>query len=123
MQEIIFYILCFLLVYLIYLCFVVFRKKKLNKYRTSTEVRYLEYRYHINMENINLKKMANTMALANAFIISNTVTIISFIDETLLKLAVGFVVLIPMILLVYHIVGKYYQKKYGVKKNEPKARK
>lgn len=118
MKEVILYGLCFIFVYLIYLCLVVFRKKKLTKYRTSTEVRYLEARYNVDIDKINLKLLANTMALANAFIIANTVTIISFIDNLIIKLMVGFVVLVPMILLVYHLLGKYYQKKYGMKKKK-----
>lgn len=115
MEELVLYVLCFLLVYLIYVCLIVLRKKKLNKYRTSTEVRYLEGRYKIDVDRMNLKKLANTMALANAFIIANVVTIIGFINHLILKLCVGFVVLIPMILIVYHLLGKHYQKKYGKK--------
>lgn len=115
MKELIFFLIVFLLVYLIYLFFIILRKKKLEKYYNSTEVRYLVGRYKINIQKSNMKEVANGMALANAFVISTTVSIVSLLNNLVLKLLVGFVVLIPLILITYHLMGRYFLKKYGKK--------
>lgn len=117
MEEFILFIVFFLIVYFIYLFLIILRKKKLEKYRNSTEIRYLVGRYHVDMKASNMKTVANIMALTNAFIISLTVTIISFIPNFIIKILVGFVLLIVLILISYDIIGKYFQKKYGIKKH------
>lgn len=111
MGEFIAYLLCFGFVYLIYFFLIIGREKKRAMYRTSMEVLYLEEKYKINTKKINSKQLAQQLALANAFIIANTVLLISFIDNLVIKILVGFVVLIPMILIVYHLIGTYYQRK------------
>ena len=103
MTELILYLVTLLIVYLIYFLLIIKRKKTLEKYRTSTEVRFLEVRYQLDIDQ---------MAITNAFIIATTVTIVSFIPKIIWKLVVGFVILIPMILVAYHFLGIYYQKKY-----------
>jgi hypothetical protein len=58
-----------------------------------------------------MKQIANTIGLANAFIMSVIVTIISMIDGYLLAFLVGVALLVPLILIIYHLIGKYYQNK------------
>jgi hypothetical protein len=58
-----------------------------------------------------MKSLSHTIALSNSFIISLTLSIISFVELFILKMLVGFVVLIILELLIYHIIGKYYQGK------------
>ena len=114
MEELVVYILSFGFVYLSYLFLVINRDKKRNLYRNSTEFLYLEKRYKLNVNKLNMKRLAHILALANAFIIANTVLIIGFINNYFVKLLVGLIIIIPMILIVYHLIGTYYQKK-GVK--------
>ena len=111
MKELTLFIIIFLLVYLIYLVLIILRKNKIEKYKNSTEVRYLEKKYNLEIKKINLKKLSHILALANAFIISMTVTITNIVDNFILKLLVGFIFLFPMILLIYHIIGINLQKK------------
>lgn len=111
MEELVVYILSFIFVYLSYLLLVINRDKKRNLYRTSTEFLYLEKRYKLNVSKMNMKRMAHVLALANAFIVANTVLIIGFTNNYILKFLFGFVVIIPMIIVVYHVIGTYYQKK------------
>ena len=115
MEDFIFLLVCFILVYLVYYVLIINNKKKLSKYRNSTEVIFLENRYKINIKKIEMKKLANIMAISNAFIISVTVLLIGFISNLVLKLIVGLIILIPLILIVYHFVGKSLIKKYGEK--------
>lgn len=111
MENVIIYIVSFTFIYLIYFFVIINREKKRNLYRKSTEVLYLEKKYKLNIDKINMKELAHLLSLANAFIIANVVLIISFVDSIILKMLLGFVVLIPMIIIVYHLIGTYYKKK------------
>ena len=89
----------------------ILRNKKKNRFEESVEIRYLEKVYKINVKRLNMKSLSHTIALSNSFIISLTLSIISFVELFILKMLVGFVVLIILELLIYHIIGKYYQGK------------
>ena len=114
MKELILYLITFIFVYLIYLIFIVLRKKSIEKYSNSKEVKFLVNKYKLDIKKINMKKLANTIGLTNAFIISTTITIVSFIENYILLLLAGLVILVPLILIMYTILGKSLEKKYRV---------
>ncbi len=112
-MNFIIYVMMFIVVYLIYYVFVISRKNVLNKFKNGKELTYLKYKYKIKVNNKNLKKLANTVVLGNSFIISTTLFIISYIDNFFVKLLVLMISILVLILGVYHIIGKYYQKQEG----------
>lgn len=112
MQEFILFILCLLVVYLLYYLVVISKKNKREKLVMSTECIYLEKKYHIDVKKIPIKKLANHLALTNAFIMSFTVLVISMVKSWILKFTLGMIVLMLLIVVCYHILGKIYQKKY-----------
>lgn len=118
MLELVIFIVCFSLVYLLYYAVVISRRKKLDKLVNSTECLYLKTRYHIDVTKIPIKTLANHLALTNAFIMSLTVLIISIVENWILKFICGFFVLIVLILLFYHLLGRYYQKRQKEEKHE-----
>lgn len=109
MKYVILFLSIFLVVYLIYIIFVVNRKKSLKKITNGKELTYLKYRYKLNYDKINIKSLAHAIALANAFIIAIVVTVISVFRSFWLQMLACIVVLLPTILVIYHIIGKYYQ--------------
>ena len=109
MREIILFVITFLMIYLIYYIFVISKEKTLNKWKNGKEMTYLKKVYKIKVK--DLKKMANIIACTNALIVAITVSVISVINNFISQMLIGFVVLIILILLAYHIIGKYYQKK------------
>lgn len=109
MKEIIGYGLVFLFIYLSYLFFVILRKKKLNKFRNNTYVKYLENVYHLDFKNVSIKRLACIIAFANAGIITVTLYVINIANHFLIKMVMAFITLIPFQLIVYHIIGKCYQ--------------
>lgn len=112
MNDIIFYGIVFLVIYLSYVLFVIIRNKKLVKFEENTYVKYLEKVYQLDMGKISIKRLAHVIALSNAFIITTTLAIIGITDSLLLKMLLAFAILIPLQLLVYHIIGKCYQVKH-----------
>ena len=110
MKDLLFSIVMFFIIYLFYLFFVILRKKKLTKFKDNTYVTYLVNAYNLDLKKIDIKVLAHIIALTNAFILSSALFIISFIDSLFFKMLLGFVILIPVQFLMYHIIGKMYKK-------------
>lgn len=113
MNFIFIFIGCFLVIYLAYYLVIVRREKGIEAFKTGKQLLFFKNAYNLDIEKLNYKKFANSLALANAFIIATTVTIIELIDSFMLKLLVAFVILVPLILIIYYILGKVYKKKEG----------
>lgn len=111
MEYLLTFVFCFVIVYLVYSLIVILRKKGFEKFKTSKQLIFFETAYKIDFKKINLKSFAHALALTNAFIIALTCTIIEIFDNLILKLAVGFVILFPLMLLMYKILGTIYKKK------------
>lgn len=111
MEKLILWPIIFIIIYLFYLFFVILRKKKLEKFKDNTYVNYLVKIYKLDRNKLNIKSLAHLLALSNAFIVSTTFTIVSFIDNFIIMLLVAVVVLIPLLLIVYHIIGKYLKRR------------
>lgn len=111
MKDFIIFILMFLISYCIYYFLVLSRPKKLNKYKKSTEVLYLTNLYNLDISKLNFKIFARTLILVNSLIISLVVQIIIYVDNYLLMIILGFALIILFILVGYHLLSKYYQRK------------
>ena len=98
-----------------YVIFVLCRKNILKKFPNGKEVKYLKFKYGIKVNDKNLKSVAHSVFLGNAFILSTTVFIICLFDSLLLKILIGLITLIILMLGVYHLIGMYYKKKQGGK--------
>lgn len=113
MEKLIWFIIVFSVIYLFYFLFIICRKKKLEKFKTSVEVQFLVKKFKLNIDKINIKLLAHLIGLANAFIISTTFTIVEFFDNVIIKLMMAFVSLMFLILIIYSILGKTLKKKEG----------
>ena len=103
---------CFVIVYLFYLFFIILRKKSLLRYKKSREYMYLKSRYKFDQDKVDIKYVATWCGIINAFIIGLTIFIIGYIDNFVLKILIGFLILFPLILTLYHVLGKNLEKKY-----------
>ena len=110
MQEVLFSLVVFVVIYLFYLITVITRKKKLDKLMEGMEVTYLKKRYKLSLRNINKKLIGNLIAFTNSFIVSITVLIVSVIENYILKLMVAFIILVPCIIIAYHLIGLYLKR-------------
>lgn len=106
MKYIVSFLIAFTIVYLVYLFFVVLRKEKLKGFKNNTFLRYLVKVYNLDINKLNMKKMANIIALANSFIIAATFEVIRFVNNFWLSLLLAFAVLIVLQIIIYHIIGK-----------------
>jgi uncharacterized membrane protein YjjP (DUF1212 family) len=106
----------YLLVFIIYIVFINKRKKNYSKLKKNDEIVLFVNRYNIDVEKVGFKKIKTYLALINSFIIAFSSTIIIHVDGLLLKVGVGFVVIMVMIYSLYEIVGRKLKTMEGDKK-------
>lgn len=100
----------FIVIYLFYLLFVILRKKKLEKFSENTYIKYLVKLYKLDLKKHDIKKLAHIVSLTNSFVVSTTFIIVINIKNYFLMILLAIVVLIPLQLLAYHVIGKILKK-------------
>ena len=116
-EKLIEFFIVFILCYLVYLFFVILRKKnkKFNPKKLKQEENYLIAKYNLDFKKINYRRYLHLVSLTNSFIFSLTLELIQIVKGLFFQILLGFVLLIPLILICYTMIGKYYQKKGMVK--------
>ncbi len=114
MEKIFSFFINFIIIYSFYYLFIIMRNKKIDKITESIEVKFLKLKYNFQPEKHNLKKLASIIALCNSLIISVVIFIVSFVNVLIFKIIIGFITLLILQLLVYHIIGMYYQNRKEV---------
>ncbi len=121
MQEVILFIMTYLFVFIIYEIFIVSKtiklRKKGHKYKEPIEVKYLVNRYKLDLEKVNYNKLLHIVSIVSALDISVVVSIIFLLNNFILEVVVGFILIICSILISYHIIYLFY-KKGGMIKND-----
>lgn len=87
------------------------KKARRNSKKVPIEVQYLLVQYNLDTKNFRYKQFMNTVALVASFDISLVATIVFHIEGFIWQLLFGFIFLVPVILLSFMLVGKYYQNK------------
>ena len=113
----------YLVVYLFYLFhYVVGKNKKYDSNKVPQELLFLVRKYKLNMKEISYKKIMNQIGLICAFDISFTSTFMFiFVKNVYLSLLIGAIMLVPLIIITFDLLGKYYirkeRRKNGNEKN------
>ena len=108
-RAIIEYIIVFIGIFLFNYFYFVRKQKKLKKDNMPLELTYLTGLYGIDPKRINFRHFQYTYCLTNAFIISTTYIIITYLVKyMLLKVIIGIVLIILLIIVCYGILGRYY---------------
>lgn len=106
----IYFLVSFFIVYLFYFFTVILQKKKYDKFKKSNQVLYFVKRYKLNLNKLNIKKFIHIISLTNSLIISIAFMATFLVDNIVLQLVIGLLVLIPLILISYSLIGKYLKK-------------
>lgn len=100
----------FLLVYLGYYFFSYRRIKKFDRKKMPVNVKYLVFKYNVDVVRLGYKRVCKTLMLCDSFIIAFVFTITSFITNLYVRLLVAFILIFPVFAGVYHMVATYYKK-------------
>lgn len=114
MDAVVLFLGAFVVIFLIYFIFVLRRKKYLDKFIKGKEITYLKYRYKVEVNDKNKKRLSTVVAFADSLIMALTFSVvITIMDDKnfLLYLLFSMILVIVLILVIYHIIGKIYQKK------------
>lgn len=123
MEELILFFMSYVLIFILYQIFIIIpakrrksKKGRKDKEKEVIEVKYLETLYKIDIKKIKYEQLLQICALVSSFDISLTVTFVSIVDGLILELLVGFVSIVLLILVSYHLVYLFYKRKGLVKK-------
>ncbi len=122
MEYIVYFILTFLIVYAISYFLLVRKKDKYDASKVPVEVEYMIKKYRLDVGKMDYKKFLNAISLLGSLDMSIAVIFIFPIENIFLQLLVGFLILIPLILISFHFLGKYYVKKGFVKDERKRKR-
>ena len=133
MQEVILFVMSYIVVFLLYQIFIIRRAKtndKKNKKRKKKrevkepfEVTYLVSKYKLDLEKINYNRLLRVISLVSSFDIALIVSIILLIDNFILGIVVGFITTILIILVSYHLVYLVYKRGGKIKDEYKRDRK
>ena len=128
MEELLLFLLTFLFVLCLYEIIIVRRARKKNKKKKKKvvddtkkknkeplEVTYLVKKYKLDLDRISYNRLLQVIAFTSSFDIALIVSIIMLIENYILKMIVGFVLIILIIIVSYHIVYLFYKKKGKIK--------
>ena len=115
MEQIILFIMTYIVVFFIYQVFIVSKDKRRNSKKRPMEVNYLIKKYNIDINKLNYKNLLMTISLVSSLDISIIVTVALLFDNYLLQVIFIFLLVIPVIMISYSFIGKYYKKRGAIK--------
>lgn len=127
MKEIILFIACFILVFICYQVFFVLpmkkyrknkkngKKKKIKEKKELAEIRLLVTKYKLDLDKVNYNKLLLVVSLVSSFDITLIITIITLFDSYLVSFLLAAVLVLPIVMISYWLVYKFYEKKGMIK--------
>ena len=122
MEELILFLMTYVLVFIIYQIFIISPAKKRKKNNDKKdkelfEVRYLVSKYKLDLDKISYNQLIQICALISSFDISVAVSVVALNNNFLVDMLLGFTTIFVLIFISYHMVYLFYKKK-GMIKNE-----
>ena len=115
MRELILFLMSFVFIFIIYEIIIVGKAKKNEKKKKENkqpmEVKYLVARYNFDLRKIDYNKLLHVVALVSSFDMALIVSIAMIFDSYMVQLLIMIVLVVPIILISYHIVYLVYKKK------------
>ena len=118
MIYLLFFIISFILIYILYDLFVIRKKKALKKMKNSKDMLLLCRVGKIDIDKVDIKKVTRYLCLTNSFIVSFVCTLALLLNNVIKNFYIwilsssllAILSLIPMILLLYKLIGKKIMK-------------
>lgn len=108
------YIIVFIGVLIINLFINKINKNNLPKGSMLPEILYLKKIYKISIGKDDIDKLSKIVVFINSFIITTIYIILMYLlNNWIIRIILGIVLLILMIIICYGILGRYYRKKEG----------
>ena len=118
-QELILFLVSYIVVFVLYRFFIVRKAISEVKKREPFEVTYLVGKYKLDLKKVDYRELLMVISIVSSLDIALVVTIIMLFKNFWLEVIIGFISMIIIILVSYHIVYLVYKKK-GMIKDEHK---
>lgn len=101
----------FIFVFLIYYFFMIKVNEKQNPDYVPVEVNLILLSHRIDIKKINYNKMLLCVSLLSSFNIALIITILfHFLENVFLVILLSLIIVVPVSLIGYNIIGKYFKK-------------
>ena len=104
------FIIVFIIVYVVFFLFNIKAKKRYDRKNAPVNIKYLTVKYNLDVVKIGYKRLLNTLTFIDSLIVATLFTVTRFIDSTIIRLVVAFVLVFPLFAGIYHLVAMYYKK-------------
>jgi hypothetical protein len=109
MEYISWFLFSFILIYIIYYYF--FIRKTRRNVKVTTEAQYLISIYKLDVNLFSYRKFMQIVGLVTSIDIALVATIVAKVDGIVWQILFGFVAVVPVVVLSFMLLGKYYQNK------------
>jgi len=94
------------------------KKREMDQAKYPSEVELFIYKYKVDIKKVNFRGMLKLLGFVCSLDIAFIVTVLSLIktDNSLILLGIGALLVIPVILISFSLLGRYFKKK-GLTKN------
>ena len=115
MKEIILFFMSFVFIFVIYELLIVGKAKKHVKNKKHNkepiEVKYLVSKYKFNLKKLDYNKLLHVVAFVSSLDMAIIVSVAMIFESYIIQLLVMLVLVVPVILISYHIVYLIYKKR------------
>ena len=115
MQELVLFIMSFVAILIAYELLIVNRAKKHEKKKKDNkepiEVKFLVTKYKFNLKKLDYHKLLHVCAFVSSFDMALIVTLSMLFENGLIQMLVVLLLVVPVILISYHIVYLFYKKR------------
>lgn len=104
------FLIVFLIVYFGTYLFSFKKIKKYNRNKMPANIKYLVFKYNIDVVKLGYKRVCKTLLLFDSLIVAILFTSTKMIDNIYIRLLVAFILVFPLFAGVYHLIAMYYKK-------------
>lgn len=88
------------------------KKEELNDIdKITTDVMLLLIKFKIDLKIVPYETILKTLCITNSFILSSTFVVIMHIENFYLSLGIGIIILLILMYSLYTIIGRHYERK------------
>ena len=119
MEELLLFIMSYVLIFVTYQLFIVIPAKKRNNKKKSNkellEIKYLEVKYNLDLKRINYNQLVQICGIVSSLDISIAVYLVTLVKSLFLEILVGFISVFFLIFISYYLVYLFYKRKGMIK--------
>ena len=109
MEYMSWFLFSFILIYIIY--YVFFIRKTKRGVKVPAEAQYLITLYRLDVNLFSYRKFVRMVGVVTSFDIALVSTIVAKVEGVVWQILFGFVAVVPVIILTFMLLGKYYKHK------------